>query len=115
MSVGNINTVVTAIKIASDGLIEDGEYIILNSQVIKTGKINVRCAGTFGAATISVGYKDKGGFAVEEFNGSPADFTATFSLQFACGEHTNVSAGPAIKVAGMDGTTDLSLTISSID
>ena len=115
MSVGNINTVVTAIKAASDGLIVDGEYVILNSQVVKTGKINVRCAGTFGAATISVGYKDVGGFVVEDFNGSPADFVATFSLQFNCGEHTNNAVGPAIKVAGIDGTTDLSLTISSID
>lgn len=116
MSELKISKVVSSIKIGSDGLVANGAYLILNSQVPKTGKINVRCAGTFGPATISVGWLDGGVFTTElQANGSPADFTANFALQFNCGEHVNVSDGPAIQVAAMDATTDLKLTISSID
>ena len=116
MAEAKISTVVTSINQASGLIRVDDNYLILNAQVSKTGKINVRCAGTFGTAVIRVGYIDNGVFSVEEQeNGSPADFTETFSLQFTCGKHTNPATGPAIQVATIDGDTNLSLTISSVD
>ena len=116
MAITQISRVKTAIKSASDGITADGDYLILNAQVVKSGKVNVRCAGMYGPATVSVGYIDSDVFNVEtQPDSTDASFTDFFSLKFECGEHTNKSDGPAIQVSGMDGTTDLSLTISNIE
>jgi len=116
MAEAKISKAASSINTATGDIRVDDNYLIMNGSVPKTGKINVRCAGDFGTATISVGYIDGGVFSVEEQeSGSPSAFTSTFSLQFNCGEHTNTAAGPAIQVATIDGTTNLSLTISSVD
>ena len=112
----NISKVVTAINASGGGITEDGEYLILNGQSSKTGKINVRCSGSFGGADVRVGYLEKGDFAVQDLpSGDPAVFTGPFALRFDCGTYNNISSGPAIQVASISGTTDAILTISSID
>ena len=111
----NISTVVTSVGVGRT-IKEDGSYLILNGQAAKTGKINVRCSGEFGGATVSVGYLANDEFTVQDLpDGTPADLTAPFALRFDCGTFTNIGSGPAIKVAGISGTTSAALTISSID
>ena len=112
----NISRVVTTIGENSDGITEDGEYLILNGQAEKTGKINVRCSGEFGGSTVSVGYFEKGVFSTQNLpSENPAAFTESFALRFDCGTFNNIGSGPAIQVASVSGTTDAVLTVSSID
>ena len=112
----NISKVTTSVGESGDGIIEDGDYLILNGQAEKTGKINVRCSGEFGGAEVRVGYFEKGDFAIQDLpSGDPAAFTESFALRFDCGTFNNIGSGPAIQVASVSGTTDAVLTISSID
>ncbi len=112
----NISRVTTSVGESGDGITEDGDYLILNGQAEKTGKINVRCSGEFGGAEVRVGYLEKGVFSVQDLpSGDPAALTESFALRFDCGTFNNIGSGPAIQVSSISGTTDAVLTISSIN
>lgn len=102
------------IKQGDGQIIVDGEHLISEFNLFgaeATGQSAVYIDGTFGPATVSLGWISRGVFYLHDLpDGSPAAFTDFTAQQMGSGTDNRL----AIKVVGMTGTTDILITATPI-
>ena len=100
---------------AGQQIIEDGTHLISEFNLFgaeATGQSAFYIEGTFGPATVSLGWVGRNDvFYIHELpSGNPAAFTDFAAVQLGSGTDNRL----AIKVEGMDATTDIEITATPI-